>query len=252
VRPLTDLAFKLAKAASYAPRGGRFFARLVATLVPGLRCYPVETRYGRIYCDLRETPCFPLLRHGEYPHWREDETGIARIPLNSASIVLDVGANIGVTARMFAARAGHVHAFEPSPRALAMLRANTADLENVTIHPFAVSNVNGTVYFEEKFLLDTSSLSDRGLEVQAKAIDSLGLVPDFIKMDVEGFEHLVLEGASETLKYHAPVIMFEALSQSARDRCEKLILGANPQYRFEALGNNMNHIAWPADGIARS
>jgi FkbM family methyltransferase len=239
------IAFKIVRAASFAPRGGRFFARTVARMVPALRCYPIETRYGRIYCDLRETPCFALLRYKEYPHWRGDEEAIARIPLNGNSLVLDVGANIGVTVRMFAKRAGHIHAFEPSPRAMPMLQANTADLNNVTIHQCAISNSNGVAHFQERFLLDMSRLSDDGMEVEARTIDSCGLAPDFIKIDVEGFEHLVLEGARRTIGEHAPVIMFEAWDEAARQKSEAIIRDANPNYSFEAIGEKLNHIAWP-------
>jgi FkbM family methyltransferase len=242
---ITELAFAAARAASNAPKGGRFMARTVARLVPGLQCYPIETRYGRIYCDLREPPCFELLRYKEYPHWRGDEEAIARIPLTSRSVVLDVGANIGVTVRMFARRAGHIHAFEPSPRALRMLRANTADLDNVTIHECAISNANGIAHFEERFLLDMSSLSDKGMEVEARTIDSFSFAPDFIKIDVEGFEHLVLEGARETIRQHQPVIMFEAWDEAARQKSEDIIREASPGYRFEAIGEKLNHIAWP-------
>jgi FkbM family methyltransferase len=242
---INAIAFGAARSVSYLPRAGRIFARYAATVVPGLRCYPIQTRYGRIYCDLRETPCFALLRHKEYPHWRGDEDGISRIPLTTQSVVLDVGSNIGVTVRMFARRAGHVHAFEPSPRALRLLTANTADLDNVTVHQCAVSNVSGVVHFDEKQWLDLSSLAEEGLEVEARTIDSLGLAPDFIKIDVEGYEHRVLQGARQTLKDQAPVVMFEAWGETAREYCEKIILEANPNYRFESIGVKMNHIAWP-------
>jgi FkbM family methyltransferase len=245
MKVIDAVAFGVARLVSHVPRANRIFARYAATIVPGLRCYPIETRYGRIYCDLRETPCLPLLQYREYPHWRGDEEGIARIPLTSESVVIDVGANIGVTVRLFAARAGHVHAFEPSPRAMRLLRANTGDLNNVTIHQCALSNINGIVHFNEDYWLDLSSLADEGVEVEARTIDSLGLAPDFIKIDVEGYEHLVLEAARQTLRDHSPVVMFEALNECARQYCENLIREANPNYRFESIGPKMNHIAWP-------
>jgi FkbM family methyltransferase len=243
--PIEPVAYLAAKAVSYIPRGGRLFAKATGRAVPGLRSYPIETRYGRIYCDLRESACFPLLRYNEYPHWRGDEDGLARIPLGNDSIVLDVGANIGVMTRIFAARAGHVHAFEPAPRAQPLLARNTADLANVTIHQTALSNTTGTAFFEERAELDVSSLADAGIEVPVETIDSLGLVPALIKIDVEGYEHLVLEGAHNTIRDHAPVIMFEAFGETARQYCENIIRVANPAYRFESLGHKFNHIAWP-------
>jgi FkbM family methyltransferase len=242
---LDAIAFNVVRGVSHAPKGGGLFTRCMARIIPRLQHCPIETRYGRIYCDLRESVCLPLLRYGEYPHWRADEEAIARIPLSSESIVIDVGANIGVTVRLFAARAGHVHAFEPAPRAIPLLTANTADLDNVTIHHFALSDKDGPVYLDESKNLDFSRLSETGIPVLAKKIDSLGLAPAFIKIDVEGFEHLVLEGARETISKHSPVIMFEAWDEAARQRSENIIRGANPNYTFEPIGQKLNHIAWP-------
>jgi hypothetical protein len=80
--------------------------------------------------------------------------------------------------------------------------------------------------------------------VPVRTLDSFGFVPDLIKIDVEGHEHRVLEGATEMLQ-RAPVILFEALSESARQYCENIILASNPRYGFETIGWGTNHIAWP-------
>lgn len=236
-------ALALAKLASRSPAGPFFLTRKIVGAVPGLREYPVHTRYGPIVCDLSETVCYLLLRDGEYRHWRADEGGLARVPLNKDSVVLDIGANIGVTARMFAARAGQVHAFEPSPRALRLLRANAG--ANVTIHPVAVGDEVGTVKIAEEVTLDTSYVGDKGIEVKCVTVDSLNLKPDFIKIDVEGYEHRVLRGAAETIRCCRPVIMFEALGEAAREYLSNIILGISPSYEIETLPSRMNNIAWP-------
>jgi FkbM family methyltransferase len=157
---------------------------------------------------------------------------------------VDVGANIGVTVRLFAAQAGHVHAFEPAPRALRLLQRNVSDLCNVTLYTVALSNENGTARFSELEALDNSTLADDGIDVPVRTLDSYGLKPDVLKIDVEGFEHLVLEGARETLR-HSPVVVFEAFGETARQYCENIIKSANPNYRFETMGGKTNHIAWP-------
>ena len=199
-----------------------------------------------LVCDVGESVCYSLLKWGEYPHWRLDEEGIERIPLTTDSVVLDIGANIGVLTRQFASRAGHVHAFEPSPRALRLLRANVQDLANVTIHPFAVADTVGKAGFAQRESVDMSSLTTVGdIEVSVTTVDALALAPDFIKIDVEGFEEQVLRGAKETLT-RSPIVMFEALSNETRERCERVILSANPGYSFERLGGGTNFLAWPA------
>ena len=253
LRLLDRLTGRLAILATRLPRGGYRLCRLLRALRPNLATYPVATRYGLLVCDIGEPVCQPLLRLGEYPHWRIDEEGLARIPLGPESIVLDVGANIGVLTRIFAARAGHVHAFEPAPRALRLLRANVAGLANVTVHAVAVGNRVGTTAFVEREALDMSSIDDAGggLQVPITTIDALGIVADFIKIDVEGFEEDVLRGASATIS-GAPIIVFEALSDQARAKCEEIILAANPAYEFERLGGGSNFIAWPKSAQFRA
>jgi FkbM family methyltransferase len=241
-RLIDEAAISVVRAISRLPRGGVRAARVLTALRPSLRRYPARTRYGTIICDLSEIVCFDLAVKGTYARWQPDEDAIARIPLDERSVVLDIGANIGVMTRIFARRAAHVHAFEPAPRALALLRANAPD--NATIHPVALADRCGTVRFAEVESLDMSSISNEGVEVPARTVDSLGLKPDFIKIDVEGYEIQVLRGARETLKA-GPIIMFEALNPQALGECQNEILAANANYSFERLPGGTNFIAWP-------
>jgi len=240
---LTDLAFFLIKLLGRAPRGGAFAARSIARLVPGLRNYKVSTKYGDVVCDLRETVCWPLVRYKEYPGWKDDEALLPTLGITKKSIVLDIGANLGVTVMQYAKMAGHVHAFEPAPRALHLLRQNVSVLSNVTVHAIAIGDKTGTATFAEESTLDTSHFAEEGIEVPVKTIDSLGIDADFIKIDVEGFEHLVLAGATETLK-KGPIILFEALDEAARDLSTSIILAANPSYKVtHAGGQSLNYLA---------
>jgi FkbM family methyltransferase len=235
----------LAKVVSYLPRGQLPALRMLTRLMPSLRNVPVKTRYGTIICDLSESVCFSLLRYGEYLHWRADEEALSELPIDG-KIVLDIGANIGVTAVIFAARAKQVHAFEPSPRALRLLRLNAGP--NVTVHPVALSDKAGTVEFEETGMLDMSHFG-KGISVPCLTLDELGIVPDVIKIDVEGAEHLVLKGATKTLA-HSPVIFFEALTPEAYAESVAIILAANPNYTFETISDN--HVAWPKPRSVRA
>lgn len=59
-------------------------------------------------------------------------------------------------------------------------------------------------------------------------LDSLGLAPDFIKMDVEGMEHFVLRGGEQTIRTHRPVIMLEENGLNRRygvpdNECKRLL-----------------------------
>lgn len=229
---LDTLAVTVAKA---LPRGGHRFLSGMATLSSGLRAYPLDTRHGRVVCDFRESVCFPLLTHGQPRHWKNLEPFFADLPFAPGGIVFDVGANIGLTAMIFAKKAGRVHAFEPSPRALHMLRRNVGGIANVEIHAVAISDTPGTLHFDEKAALDGSAVSETGaMSVPAITLDSLGIDADFIKIDVEGFEEQVLRGAMGQLARGIPV-MFEGHSQAEVDRNLGIMQSANPAYRVRQM-----------------
>jgi Iap family predicted aminopeptidase len=119
---------------------------------------------------------------------------------------------------------------------------------NVTVHPVALSDKAGQVQFKEVDNLDMSSFGWGDLFVDAITVDELGIVPDVIKIDVEGAEHLVLKGATKTLA-HSPVIFFEALTPEAYDESVAIILAANPNYTFEKVSTN--YVAWPGDPMQK-
>jgi FkbM family methyltransferase len=237
---LDDAAVALLRASTVLPRGSMRLARLFAGVRPSLKRYPARTKYGRLFCDVTESSCFALATRGEFTRWRADEEAIAAIPLDRSSIVLDIGANIGVMTRIFAARAGHVHAFEPSPRALALLRLN-APL-NSTIHPFALGEEEGVVAFAECEALDMSHIGQGDLKVPVRTEDSLELAPSYLKIDVEGFEPHVLRGARRTLAA-GPMVMFEALTSELVQECTSILVSANRRYRVHDMGSGENFLA---------
>ena len=145
--------------------------------------------------------------------------------IQSGDICWDIGANIGFYTCLLASRvqeAGAVVAFEPALRTCGYLH------ENVSLNRFAnVTVVNKglgdkaeqrPLYYSEAALAEgTASLkypngraaSER---VTLDTIDNLIRelpVPDFIKIDVEGYQLEVLRGGEHFLKTHAPLLMAE-------------------------------------------
>jgi FkbM family methyltransferase len=225
------------------PRGGY---RIVRRLARGDVLLPTEV--GPMWCDLRESICYPLLKDGTY-RYCQDDTHWLRAAVGPSDLVFDVGANIGFTARLFAQSGAKVIAFEPSPKAFRLLARNLAGIGDA--RQLAVADRPGRLFFEECAQLNLSHLADRGIEVEAVTIDSLPERPTFIKIDVEGFEASVLAGATETLR-QGPTIFFEALDAAALAESSRIIREANPAYEIEpvTIVNYVARVAASASTIA--
>jgi FkbM family methyltransferase len=147
----------------------------------------------------------------------EETVGIALEKcLRAGDVAWDVGANAGLYTKILAATAGpagNVFAFEPSPQNLTHLRAACATLPNVTVLPVGLSSNPGRAKFiqGDDDLGATSRIAGSGeinagetIEVELSRGDDLvgtgtAMVPNLIKIDVEGHEYEVLEGLSGTL-----------------------------------------------------
>jgi FkbM family methyltransferase len=149
-----------------------------------------------------------------------------RLAKSTGLVVLDVGANIGLHALRWARvqPRGHVFAFEPSPRTSALLERNmrtSAPADNITIVREAVSSYCGKSAFYECDDNAFSSLKDtHRKKVVATTTVSVDTIDAFvsrqklstvslIKIDVEGVEQQVIDGARETLKYLKPDLFVE-------------------------------------------
>lgn len=63
-----------------------------------------------------------------------------------------------------------------------------------------------TVYW-----FDANKLEVEKITVEIKTLDSFQLKPEFIKIDVEGFEYEVLLGSQKTLENHRPILLIEGV-----------------------------------------
>jgi FkbM family methyltransferase len=129
-------------------------------------------------------------------------------------IAIDVGAHIGLATLPLAASFKHVFAFEPQAENFDALRMNTFGRDNITTYRMALGCGE---YYESLDLPDDYNsgcyylkLSDDYLGRVAQPLDRFGFCDvDLIKLDVEGFEGRVLQGAEDTLKRNKPVVFFE-------------------------------------------
>ncbi len=139
--------------------------------------------------------------------------------LRSDDICFDVGANLGYYTVLMAKAVprGRVYAFEPDPLSHALLQLNVRmnRLGNVITNDLALGDRTGTSTFVQCTDSAFNSFKDTArravlneIEVPVTTIDDFMVehgVPrvDFVKMDVEGAEGLVLCGARNLLRNSA-------------------------------------------------
>lgn len=142
------------------------------------------------------------------------------VDLGSAfETALDVGAHVGAVSLYLARKFKRVIAFEAVPATYEFLRQNTNELSNVEALNIAVGPDEGEVFFSHYRKHGQLSHVASGEEeagstrigpIPRRAIDSLGLADvSFIKIDVEGYELQVLEGARDTLTRCRPLVLVE-------------------------------------------
>jgi FkbM family methyltransferase len=157
----------------------------------------------------------PRLRH-MLP--KENEATLFRFLSDSirpGDVVFDIGAFLGTYAMLAARRSGasgRVFAFEPSPDSFAGLKRhlemNGLDEPRVTARRAAVGAHEGrrvlTTFDHEPYrnMIAPSSFSN-GTTVEVVTVDgtaaAIGRPPDWIRMDVQGLEFEVLQGATNVL-----------------------------------------------------
>ena len=170
-----------------------------------------------------------LLRDRSTPVERRDARDnfqlslLLSLGLRLDSNCLDAGANEGIFLGpiLRAAPSGHHIAYEPIPSLAALLRERFPSVE---VHERALSNREGDrtmLHVLDEGCEGYSSMSGvvlrqefrtESLPVYAERLDDHlpdGWLPDFVKIDVEGEELPVLEGALETLSKARPVVAIE-------------------------------------------
>lgn len=130
--------------------------------------------------------------------------------LNKGDYFVDIGANIGVYSILAASKGAKVISIEPVVSSFEILRKNI-ELNNfqdlIKAINIGISNKEEILNFssnQDTLSHVVTSVDEKkgGIKVNSSSLDKTlkGIVPKFIKIDVEGFETNVIEGAEKTLQ----------------------------------------------------
>jgi FkbM family methyltransferase len=155
----------------------------------------------------------------EDPDYFRRDTRLFRSWLRAGDTVVDCGANLGLLTLVSASQvgpSGTVYSIEAHPRIVGFLRANVElnAANNVKVFHFAVGEKEGTINFSDQPTDDGNHIlpAGAGISVAMKPLDSIvpaGTPVRLLKLDVEGYEKLVLDGA-RALMPGVEVIYFES------------------------------------------
>ncbi len=146
---------------------------------------------------------------------------------SNRSCAIDIGSHIGISVAHWAKEFDKVYAFEPVQQHFTCLIENLKKFNNVETFNYAVGNFTGNSkgsyrtkknsgsfqLIDEGYVQPKHKDKIRNLEnINVIKLDSFNFSKvDLIKIDVEGWEAEVLEGAVNTIKTHKPVLMIEVL-----------------------------------------
>jgi len=183
--------------------------------------------------------------------------------LNQNSLVLDIGANVGNHTLYLASTTGcKVEAFEPNMELCEALNTSieiNGLRDNVTLHPVGVSDTRGSANFKE---LIPENLGAQSLKIEIGCSGNIPLIRlddlqwnspvHLIKIDVEGMEYRVLQGASELIKKYSPILYIEGLEESSFWKILSWLKKINYQYckTFNATPTHLfRHVSDPPTAI---
>jgi FkbM family methyltransferase len=202
--------------------------RVVNWLVPGNAAGPfvIQNEELRFAGDISSFIDRQMYLFGDY-EGLEIEQFLKITQHRARRVLLDIGANVGTHSLRFARYFDQVHAFEPNPSVWPSFERNISinNLQNVTLHkvglgeedgelPFyAINSKNhglGTFLPEEQYdqpliRVGQSRIAHADSYIRATRIGPV----DAVKIDVQGFEPMVLRGLRETLESSRPTVWFE-------------------------------------------
>jgi FkbM family methyltransferase len=184
--------------------------------------------------------------------WENRIDDLLKKYIQRGSIALDIGAHIGTHTLRMAQKVGpkgNVYAFEPQKKIYRELvyNLNLNHVANTIPLRYAVGNANAVIEMDaaQEGNEGATAIGRGGDKAELRTIDSFSFQGiSLVKIDVEGFEDPVIDGARETLLKNHPVIIVEIRAKNPSDASEEAAKAriANSKKKIENLGYGVESI----------
>lgn len=244
----------------------------------------LHSKDGKIYwIETGDTLYAQRLRYGQYQstNWQ-----FAQTLLQHTRTAIDVGSNNAVNAIHYSEVFDRVECFEPTQLAQQLWHNTVRDnkVTNVTLHTEALGENSRTTeiilherngghnhlaHYDKNPRADRNRLGRQTQTVYQRTLDSYNFQEvDFIKIDVEGYELFVLQGALQTVLHNRPVLQLEIVDNQCRKfnysridlanlfdtlnyRCVSKINGWIDLYQHKEQRNEMDLFFVPNESISQ-
>jgi FkbM family methyltransferase len=205
---IAPLPLRLGRTTRHLPRfrGLNALLHIYRRLIPSDALFRVNDFDGDLKLDISVCETVGINLWHAPRLFEKQERELFCSAIRPESLVLDVGANIGIYTLLAAKRGAYVIAIEPDPNNVIALRRHielNGFADSVTVLEMAATDRSQllTLYrYPENSGGSTLFGKGEGIVVEGRTIDSLDLPPvEVCKMDIEGAEVLALRGAKDTL-----------------------------------------------------
>ena len=130
--------------------------------------------------------------------------------------VLDIGAWCGTWSIAMEKYIRNIDAFEPNKTNFACLEKNVARFsDRIKSNRVAIGDKDGLISLTDETATQNTRIKNEEGEIPMHTVDYFNYSDvDFIKIDVEGMEKAVLEGAKNTIEKLKPIIFVEILKSN--------------------------------------
>jgi FkbM family methyltransferase len=217
----------------------------------------------QLYCIKNDTAITKIAREQNiiWENWTEDI--IKELYIENTNMI-DIGAHIGTTSLImskYISENSFIYAFEPVYNNITNLNICKNNLQDkIKLYPIGLSNKKeqlegGLIDFSISAnygytRIDTLNIANQKSEyiIHVDTLDNMNLENvSFIKIDVEGSESKVLEGAKETINKYKPTIFIElwCTSENSKKLIEKGKFDYNNPLDSFVILYNLGYVCFP-------